>query len=284
MIALYIIGAIVLLFIIYQVIELQQFKVTKYTVETGKLIDKHRLVMISDLHGRMYGRDNERIVDAVKKENPEIIFIAGDLITTARSDQYERAYSLLERIVKIAPVYYAYGNHEMRADRNGKVYHKAFVAYMKRVRDLGVVVLLNDTKRVKLGSDELTVYGLNLRQKYYGKFNKKRPLEPKIYNRYMYCVKDSEPVILLAHNPRYTPEYLSWGADLTLCGHYHGGLICLPGGRSVISPSFELFPKYSTGMTRDTDGHVAITSRGLGTHTFNIRVCNRAEILSIDIQ
>ena len=198
--------------------------------------------------------------------------------------QYNRAYSLLERLVQIAPVYYAYGNHEMRADRNGKVYHKAFVSFMRRVRKLGVTVLLNDSKRVILGSDELTIYGLNLRQKYYGKFNKKKPLEPKIYNRYKYCVKDDEPVVLLAHNPRYTPEYLSWGADLTLCGHYHGGLVCLPGGRSVISPSFELFPEFSTGVTVDTKGHVAITSRGLGTHTFNIRVCNRAEILSIDIQ
>ena len=31
--------------------------------------------------------------------------------------------------------------------------------------------------------------------------------------------------ILLAHNPKYGNTYLSWGADLVLSGHYHGGIL-----------------------------------------------------------
>ena len=35
--------------------------------------------------------------------------------------------------------------------------------------------------------------------------------------------------ILLAHSPLYFKEYVRWGADLVLAGHFHGGTICLPG-------------------------------------------------------
>ena len=30
--------------------------------------------------------------------------------------------------------------------------------------------------------------------------------------------------ILLAHNPKYGNAYFDWGADMILCGHYHGEL------------------------------------------------------------
>lgn len=77
--------------------------------------------------------------------------------------------------------------------------------------------------------------------------------------------------ILLAHNPMFAKEYADWGADITVCGHTHGGLVRIPGIGSVISPQFELFPKYDAGEF-EFDGKKVYVSKGLGTHTFHIRV------------
>lgn len=38
----------------------------------------------------------------------------------------------------------------------------------------------------------------------------------------------------------FEKAYASWGADLTLCGHYHGGFLRI-GKQGVISPYLELF-------------------------------------------
>ena len=87
--------------------------------------------------------------------------------------------------------------------------------------------------------------------------------------------------ILLAHNPAYAPHYASWGADVAFCGHNHGGLIRIPGVGSLVSPQMTLFPQYDAGEFEINGRHV-IVSRGLGTHTFHIRVFNRAQLLAVE--
>ncbi len=70
---------------------------------------------------------------------------------------------------------------------------------------------------------------------------------------------------------------------MTVCGHNHGGLVCIPGLGSVISPQFIPFPKYDAGEFT-IGGRKVYISRGLGTHTFHIRVFNRAELVVISIK
>ena len=42
--------------------------------------DGGRLVVLSDLHGRRFGRDNSRLLEAVRKARPDIIALVGDLV------------------------------------------------------------------------------------------------------------------------------------------------------------------------------------------------------------
>ena len=67
--------------------------------------------------------------------------------------------------------------------------------------------------------------------------------------------------ILLAHFPRYFPTYAAWGADLTLSGHNHGGIIRLPGIGGLVGPDPGLFPKYDHGEFT-IDGRKMIVSAG----------------------
>ena len=93
---------------------------------------------------------------------------------------------------------------------------------------------------------------------------------------------DNSYHILLAHNPSYMEAYKEWGSDLILSGHLHGGCVRLPGIGGVITPQAFLFPKYSGEMTVEGEQTI-IVSKGLGTHTFNMRLFNPAEVIAITL-
>lgn len=77
---------------------------------------------------------------------------------------------------------------------------------------------------------------------------------------------DDAPVLRLglAHAPylRTLDRFADDGADLILAGHTHGGQICLPGGRALVS-NCDLEPERCQGMTTQKGVPVGI-SAGLG--------------------
>ena len=73
-------------------------------------------------------------------------------------------------------------------------------------------------------------------------------------------------------------QYLKRKSNLVLSGHLHGGIARIPGVIGAISPSFELFPKYSGDMYYEDDTDIVV-SKGLGTHTINLRFLNPAEVV-----
>ena len=87
--------------------------------------------------------------------------------------------------------------------------------------------------------------------------------------------------ILLTHNPLYAESYSGWGADLTLAGHIHGGIIRIPFAGGLLSPERELFPRYDAGLYQ-VGGKTLIVNRGLG-NSFGFRAFNRPEISVITL-
>ena len=90
--------------------------------------------------------------------------------------------------------------------------------------------------------------------------------------------------ILLSHSPFDFEVFAKWGADLTLSGHVHGGLIRLPFIGGLISPERGLFPKYSEGEYSIDDSKM-IVSRGLGGSSgINLRIFNNPEICVVTLK
>ena len=89
--------------------------------------------------------------------------------------------------------------------------------------------------------------------------------------------------LLLAHDPDFFPSYDAWGAELTLSGHVHGGILRIPGIGGVIAPSLELFPKYDGGYFQGKQGAMVI-SRGIGVHTLPVRFFNPGEVVVIRLE
>ena len=69
---------------------------------------------------------------------------------------------------------------------------------------------------------------------------------------------------------------------MILSGHYHGGVMQLPGIGGVISPDFTLFPKYSGGIYRE-GAQTVVVSRGLGTHSVPVRLWNWPELIVLEL-
>ena len=264
--------------ILWQKQELNKFGVTHYEFPVSGLKQEKKIVVLADLHGFSYGKKNERLITAIQEAVPDFILIAGDMIVSKYPESYDSALHTLSRLVKIAPVYYSMGNHETRADRRGASVYPDFQKYCRRAKRLGVIFLRNDNIRLP-GKEELWIGGLEIGLDYYERGRNismkwdyiKERMGKRSVNGYQ---------ILLAHNPAYSKQYAAWGADITLCGHNHGGLVRIPGVGSLISPQFTFFPKYSEGLHM-IYGRKVIISRGLGTHTFHIRVFNRAELIEI---
>lgn len=275
-----IILCLLLCYLIWQYQELKKFEVTEYELHSKKVTEELRIVMISDLHAHVYGKDNEPLFSAVREKKPDLILIPGDMIVGKKPASYETAYRAFEGLVPVAPVYFSNGNHESKPARKNLPYSPDFFAYEKKVKKLGVHILNNASETVRHGADEINIYGAEIDMACYAK-GKKVPLADSFLEEHLGKAGDSYN-ILLAHNPAYSPKYAAWGADLSLCGHNHGGLVRIPGIGSLISPQFVLFSKYDAGRFSFGQREVII-GRGLGTHTFHIRIFNRAELVFIRV-
>lgn len=236
--------------------------------------------LLSDLHNQVYGVNNCRLIDAVKKESPDLILIGGDMLVGKNGHSYEPALACVKELVKIAPVYYANGNHEERMKLKPQKYDQSYALYREKLLNLGVHFLENESI-VLSDESKVRLTGLEIPLECYTHLKRREMPEGAIKER----IGNRDPEafqVLLAHNPSYMKEYLAWGADLILSGHLHGGMVRIPGIGGVIGPDFVLFPKYSGEMRRVGDQTV-IVSKGLGTHTIHIRLFNPAEVVVLSL-
>lgn len=261
--------------------ELHCFKVTEYVIESKKLsgCSDKKLVFLSDLHNHMYGKENQRLLDKIKEIAPELILVGGDMLIGKTASFYGPAMRTVKALSEIAPVYYAHGNHEQRMKECPEVYNLyAYEEYQKELKDAGVCFLENESAAEGI----LRITGLEIPLECY-QHGRKVPLDlDEITSRIGECDPEAFQ-ILLAHHPSYMEEYKSWGADLILSGHYHGGIVRIPGFTGMITPAFEIFPKYSGDIYREGDTFIVV-SKGLGTHTVNVRFLNRAELIVLHLR
>ena len=273
--------------------ELHTFKVTKYSIKSEKFPaggETVKIVFLSDLHNREYGKGNENLYQALRTERPDLILIGGDMLVGKDRVSYEPALKFVRKLPAICPVYYANGNHEQRMKENPKEYSYSYADYKTMLEESGVVFLENETETVRIGQTTLEICAVELPLETYRKMKKANVTSQDIGNLAGDQAGSQDRVtpqaayrILLAHNPAYMDAYKAWGADLILSGHLHGGIVRIPGLGGVISPQAFLFPRYSGELTLEGDQTV-IVSRGLGTHTIHLRLFNTPELVSISLE
>ena len=77
--------------------------------------DGCRIAILSDLHGAVFGQDNQALFQAVATEEPDYIFYLGDLEDRYRGPSPGYPEQIAGGLTAIAPTYYVTGNHEWAA-------------------------------------------------------------------------------------------------------------------------------------------------------------------------
>lgn len=227
-----------------------------------------RIVLVSDLHKRQFGREQRELIRRIAKLKPEYIIIAGDLISRTVTD-YTETEQLLRRLCAIAPVILSEGNHE--ADLPPSLYRE----FRQTVARSGALYLHNSYARV----GGITIAGLALPPEYYrggarfGYLPKCVCTAETLHQLLGNCPPET---LLLAHNPLYFASYAAWGAALTLSGHVHGGAVRLPIVGGLLSPERTFLPRYDKGRFRIGAAEM-IVSAGLG----KLRLFNPPEVCLI---
>ena len=228
--------------------------------------DGFTIVQISDLHNARFGKDQEKLVALLKAAQPDLIAITGDLIDKRRPGM-QNVLRFVERAVAIAPVFYVTGNHEAKS--------KEFPLLKEALGRLGVTLLLDRTVSIERGGAQIALAGLSDARFVTADKTKFAAVSAEKLSAFL---PKEGFTLLLTHRPELFAVYRAAGADLTLCGHAHGGQFRLPLVGGLIAPNQGLFPKYTAGLYRE-EGKCMVVSRGLGNSSIPIRLNNRPEVV-----
>lgn len=273
------IAAVICICLLSAAVDSRRFVTLLYEVRSAKIKKPCRLILLSDLHSKSFGPENGRLFRKIEALAPDGILAAGDMLTSARGEDYGIALSLLARLAKLCPVYYGMGNHEQRLARQPERFPGVYDGYLRGLREAGIEPLVNEN--VSLPAWNLAVCGVEIDKRFY-RHLQKEPMEARYLSALLGEPDRDSFQVLIAHNPDYFEAYAAWGADLTVSGHVHGGIMRLPILGGVLSPSLTLFPKYDGGRFTKGD-KTLILSRGLGSHTIPLRIFNPGELVVLEL-
>ena len=235
--------------------------------------DNARIVHLSDLHGKEFGKNNARLLRAVAEAAPELIVITGDIAD--QQSGLDAIPAVLEGLAAIAPTYYVTGNHEWGAGVIGQL--------REMLEQAGVVYLRNDYVQLVRNGDSIILAGIEDPNGYADQKT------PEDLAAELYAAQGDPFWLLLAHrNNLFPKKYCLLGADLTFSGHGHGGIWRFPFTDGLISTTMELFPSYTNGLyTCDCgscSGSAVFVHRGLGNSPRIPRLFNRPEVAVLTLK
>jgi predicted MPP superfamily phosphohydrolase len=240
-----------------------QIAVRGIEVDFSKLpdtFDKYRVIHLSDLHLDGDYRIEELICERIRNLEYDLCVLTGDY----RQKTHGTFRQMLEPMEKIAKTTKAkdgilavLGNHDS-------------YLMVDSLEDMGIKVLSNETMTIHRGNEKIAVTGIDDPNYYYTDQAMRALEEPR----------DGFKIVLV-----HTPELFDVAADngygLYLCGHTHGGQICLPGGIPLIT-HLNCARKYYRGLWRHADMK-GYTSQGTGTVGIPIRFNSQSEIALITL-
>ncbi len=240
--------------------------VTQYTAHTKKETPAGglKIVQVSDLHNKAFGKQNENLLARIRAQNPDFILLTGDTVDSRRTD-IEIALDFVAAATEIAPVYFVSGNHENRLPIDRKT------AFYTGLRQNGVQLLNDETKTVSVRGCEIVLVGLD-----------DAHLADGTLQTLCADLPENTLQILLAHEPQELANYAAADVDFVFSGHTHGGQVRLPFVGGLAAPDQGLFPQYDAGVFTEQNT-VLYISRGLGNSLFPVRVFNRPELVCVTV-
>jgi predicted MPP superfamily phosphohydrolase len=246
---------------LYGVFNANWTRITRITVRLANLPEAWRgrtAALISDVHlGHVRnGSFLRRMVAKILKEEPDAIFIAGDLYDGTAIDA-KRAAAPLSKLTAPQGVYFVAGNHEQFGDDS---------KYLRAVEAAGVRVLSNE----KVEADGLQIIGV--------------PYRHATHDAHFASVLKDVGVdrerasILLTHAPDHPEVAEAAGVSLQLSGHTHVGQF-IPWSWMAR----RIYRQFVYGLSRIGKMQV-FTSSGAGTWGPPLRLGSNPEIVVLQFE
>lgn len=248
---------------VYAYSEANSIRLEKVVIQTPKIskeVGSLKIVQISDVHlGLMAGKKKlGKILALVKKAEPDILVVTGDLVD-GQSDGLSGTTKMLREIQPRYGKFAVTGNHEFYAG----IAHS--LDFLKRA---GFTVLRNQALSIK---DALTVAGVD--DQTGERFDNPRKIEEQ---ELLAALPEERFTLLLKHRPVVNDASLGL-FDLQLSGHTHKGQI-FP--FTLITRHF--FPLSAQSLNQIGDSLLYV-SRGTGTWGPPMRFLSPPEITLIEL-
>lgn len=251
-------------------------KVEQYSLSIDNIETPVKLVCISDLHSKEFGDNNSDLLALIEQQKPDAILADGDMINRYASESdVQNFINLLENLLKIAPVFYSTGNHEVDyMETHGE-------DLLQQIADTGAVVLYDNYVETEIAGNTIRIGGSS------GHYRSSNWTKKQDYAMQKEIGDSDLPAIVMMHMPEnlvLDSARKDWNADLYVSGHTHGGVIRLPFVGGVYAPSQGFFARYDYGQYLVDDRINLIITSGLAGYEWMPRVFNRPEICVITLQ
>ncbi|RMJ04499.1 MULTISPECIES: metallophosphoesterase [Marinobacter] len=210
--------------------------------------DGFRILHLTDLHVDMDEHNLQAVIRQIQPLEYDLCVLTGDYrqLTWGPIDASLDGMARLRDAIR-GDAYAVLGNHDS-------------VRMVPALEDMGYRLLMNEMTPLERAGETVYLSGIDDAHYY------------KAHN--LHKAGDDIPIggvsLLLSHTPEVWREAAHAGYDLFLCGHTHGGQLCLPGGIPVTLDSD--CPRHlGRGFWR-VNGMQGYTSPGSGTSVLNVRL------------
>lgn len=214
-----------------------------YLPDLPPAFDGYTILHFSDLHADGLVDEGEGIMRIVEAVPCDLAVLTGDFSFEEADVNYETCLEALVPIVRSISVqdgiFGILGNHDL-------------LEMVPALERMGVKMLLNDAVQLQRGTAKIVLAGVD---------------DPHFYKchdlqKALSAVAPDQLVILLSHSPEIAAEASRCGVDFYLCGHTHGGQVCLPGGIPLFANS-SCYRRFVSGSWK-CGAMQGYTSRGTG--------------------
>ncbi len=263
----------VLLLLLVSVVCDARLKTVYYTVDSEKINSNVRLVLITDLHSCKYGKNQQKLLDAIAEQKPDVVLLGGDIFDDKM--KLTHAKEFIAGIGGKYPCFYVTGNHEY--------WSREVDGICEFISDNGITVLSGECETLTLNGQRLNICGVDdPDSEVYGAKNAGFTGQLRAASE---KAQEGAFTVLLTHRPEKVKQYEKYDFNLVLSGHAHGGQWRIPGIlNGLIAPDQGLFPKYAGGRY-ELEESTMIVSRGLARESTLVpRIFNRPELVVIDLK
>jgi len=208
-----------------------------------------RLLQLSDMHADGIADGGRKLIAILKQIKADLCVLTGDfrfLTQDVYSPALQRTATLVRAVDAPSGVFGILGNHD-------------FIEFVPSLEEAGIEMLLNEAVPIRKNGAEIWLAGIDDAHLY----------DCHDIDKALARVPGKATRILLSHTPETYAEAAGAGVDYVLCGHTHGGQICLPGGVPLITNA--RCPRRFCAGPWNFNGMRGYTSRATGASCLPVR-------------